>query len=227
MAYSNHQLQPSAVIHTGENALAVSNSATHTLFVCFALIVLYTTAMPAQGEIYRYIDPQGRLIFTDKPKHSGYTRLEKTLEGWKVAQPKHSWKYNQKKFTPTIRRAAEKHNISHHLLHAVITVESAYNPKALSRAGAQGLMQLMPSTASRFGVRDPYNPHQNIAGGTEYLRLLLDMFKNDLSLALAAYNSGAKAVKKYNYQIPPYKETQNYVRKVLKHYNKYKRSTNT
>jgi len=176
--------------------------------------------LSANSEIYRYIDPQGRLIFTDKPKHAGYIQLEKTINGWTV-RPSYSWKRNQRKLSPTIERIAEKHQLSHHLVHAVIMVESAYNPKAISKAGAQGLMQLMPATANRFGVSDPYNPYQNINGGTEYLKHLLDLFENDLRLALAAYNAGENAVKKYNNQIPPYKETQRYVKKVLKHYNKY------
>jgi soluble lytic murein transglycosylase-like protein len=177
-------------------------------------------SLSAHSTIYRYIDPQGRLVFTDKPKHAGYIRLEKTVTGWTV-RPSYSWKRNRQKFSDTIKRAAEKHDISKHLLHAVIIVESAYNPDAKSKAGAQGLMQLMPATASRFGVVDAYNPYQNIAGGTEYLKLLLEMFENDLSLALAAYNAGENAVKRYNNTIPPYKETQNYVKKVLKRYRQF------
>ncbi len=198
------------------------------LFMCcpkisvriLAGLLLSCLCLSANGEIYRYIDPQGRLIFTDKPKHAGYIQLEKTLSGWTV-RPSYSWKRNQRKLSPTIERIAEKHQLSHHLVHAVIMVESAYNPRAVSKAGAQGLMQLMPATANRFGVNDPYNPSQNINGGTQYLRHLLDLFKNDLKLALAAYNAGENAVKKYNNRIPPYKETQRYVEKVLKHYKKY------
>ena len=173
------------------------------------------------SEIYRYIDPHGRLIFTDKPKHSGYIRLEKTHKGWEPVKPTLSWRQNKKKFSPVIRRAADQYQLSHHLLHAIITVESAYDPNAKSRVGAQGLMQLMPATADRFGVNDPYNPYQNIQGGTEYFKYLMKLFNGDLRLALAAYNAGENAVKKYGNRIPPYKETQNYVRKVLKHYQKY------
>lgn len=184
-------------------------------------VSLSLVSLTANSEIYRYIDPQGRLVFTDKPKHAGYIRLKKTVAGWGTVSPSYSWKRNKKKFAPTIERAAKKHQLSQHLIHAVITVESAYNPQALSKAGAQGLMQLMPSTAQRFGVNDAYNPYQNIAGGSEYLKWLLTLFKDDLSLALAAYNAGENAVKKYGNTIPPYKETQNYVRKVLKHYKKY------
>ncbi len=178
----------------------------------------------AHSTIYRYIYPHGRLVFTDKPKHAGYIRLERTSKGWTPVKPRHSWKYNRKKFSPSIERAAAKYQLSQHLLHAVIRVESAYDPNALSKAGAQGLMQLMPATANRFGVNDPYNPYQNINGGSEYLKHLLELFDNNLTLALAAYNAGEGAVKRYNNRIPPYKETQNYVKKVLKHYNRLARA---
>ena len=110
----------------------------------------------------------------------------------------------------------------YHLLHAVITVESAYNAHAVSRAGAQGLMQLMPATAERFGVKDPFNPKQNINGGSRYLSYLMELFNGDFRLALAAYNAGENAVKRHGNRIPPYKETQNYVRKVMKYYKKYR-----
>ena len=179
----------------------------------------------AYSEIYRYIDPQGRLVFTDKPKHKGYIKLKKGPGGWVINRSRGYWKRNKKKFSPTIARAAKQFKLSHHLLHAVITVESAYNPQARSKAGALGLMQLMPATAHRFGVNDPYNPDQNIHGGTQYLAYLLKLFKNDLKLALAAYNAGENAVKKYNNQIPPYRETQHYVKKVIKYYQKYKHAS--
>ncbi len=101
------------------------------------------------------------------------------------------------------------------LLHAVIRAESAYQPNALSHAGACGLMQLMPATAKRFKVQNIWDPAENIEGGATYLRFLMDLFGNDLRLALAGYNAGENAVKRYDNQIPPYSETQNYVRKVL------------
>lgn len=195
----------------------------HLLCGCL-LTALLLAPTSSSAEIYRYIDPQGRLVFTDQPKHKGYIRLEKTFKGWEPIKPYQSWRANKKKFTSAIERAARQHQLSHHLLHAIIIVESAYNPNAKSKVGAQGLMQLMPATASRFGVNDAYNPYQNIQGGSEYFRHLLTLFKGDIKLALAAYNAGENAVKKYGNQIPPYKETQNYVKKVLKHYNKNKRA---
>ena len=106
----------------------------------------------------------------------------------------------------------------------MITAESAYDSEAVSRAGAVGLMQLMPGTARRYGVKNRRNPYQNIRGGSQYLRDLLVLYDNNLKLVLAAYNAGEGAVKKYNNQIPPYKETQNYVKKVIAYYNKYKQS---
>ncbi|MEE9552534.1 MAG: lytic transglycosylase domain-containing protein, partial [Gammaproteobacteria bacterium] len=108
--------------------------------------------------------------------------------------------------------------------HAVITAESAYDPRAVSRAGAVGLMQLMPATAKRYGVKNRLNPRENIYGGTRYLRDLLIMFDNNLLLALAAYNAGENAVKNHGNRIPPYKETQTYVRKVINYYKKYRKT---
>ncbi len=129
---------------------------------------------------------------------------------------------NRRRFSPHIAQIAGQHRLDPALLHAVITVESAFNPKAVSHAGAQGLMQLMPATAKRFGVHNSFDPIANMRGGARYLRLLLDQFKN-LNLALAAYNAGEGAVMRYGNTIPPYKETQNYVVKVMQAYRKYRR----
>lgn len=117
-----------------------------------------------------------------------------------------------------IRGAARKFGVDEALIRAVIHVESGFNPKAVSPKGATGLMQLMPGTAQRFGVANARDPSQNIHGGTNYLRVLLDLFNGDLRLALAAYNAGEGAVLKYNRRIPPYAETQDYVRLVIGRY---------
>ena len=105
------------------------------------------------------------------------------------------------------------------LLHAVITIESAYDPNAISRAGAVGLMQLMPATAKRYGVTNRRNPSANLSGGTRYLKDLLLRFDSNLELALAGYNAGENAVEKFGNKVPPFEETQNYVRKVLTLYS--------
>jgi soluble lytic murein transglycosylase-like protein len=114
-----------------------------------------------------------------------------------------------------VERAAAQHSLPPALLHSVIKVESNYNPSAVSPKGAQGLMQLIPSTALRFGVSDVFDPADNIQGGARYLRYLLDLYHGDYPLALAAYNAGEGAVAKYG-TVPPYPETQNYLRLVAR-----------
>ncbi len=193
------------------------------------ILILLSIAMPVQADIYRHVDKHGRVTLTDKPTHSGYKRLVKTWKGWReyTGFPKtFDWAKNQKKFDPTIRDIASLYQLPHTLLHAVITTESYYNPNAVSHAGAVGLMQLMPETAKQYGVSNRRDPQQNIRGGARYLGYLLKLFKDDLPLALAAYNAGETAVKKYGNQIPPYQETRNYVRKVTKYYAKYQQSMN-
>jgi soluble lytic murein transglycosylase-like protein len=118
-----------------------------------------------------------------------------------------------------VDQVAKEVSMSPQLLHAVIQVESGYQPRARSPKGAQGLMQLMPATAERFGVRDAFDPRQNIRGGALYLKWLLEYFRGDLRLALAAYNAGEAAVVKAGYRIPPFAETRDYVPKVLWHFN--------
>ena len=119
------------------------------------------------------------------------------------------------RFVALIRKVAQDTSLSPHLLQAVIAVESGFDARAVSHKGALGLMQLMPQTAQRFGVRDPFDPVQNVTAGAAYLKSLLDRFHGDLHLALAAYNAGEAAVIKAGYRIPPYAETRAYVPRVL------------
>ena len=118
-----------------------------------------------------------------------------------------------------IYRAGDRQGVDPRFIHAVIKQESRYNPKAVSGVGAQGLMQMMPATAKRFGLKDPFDPAANVEAGTKYLKFLLKRFKGDVSLALAGYNAGEGSVDKYN-GVPPYGETQNYVKKIEATYGK-------
>jgi soluble lytic murein transglycosylase-like protein len=178
-------------------------------------------APAAFADIYKYTDKHGRVYLTDTPKHSGYKRLVKTWKGWEEQKSRIALKdfdKNRAKFSPTIDYYAKQYQLPTSLLHAVVAVESAYDPEAVSKAGAVGLMQLMPETARRYGVANRTNPAQNVSGGSRYLRDLLKMFDNDLVLALAAYNAGENAVKRHGNRIPPFPETRRYVAKVLNQY---------
>lgn len=125
-------------------------------------------------------------------------------------------------FDGLIEHVARAYALETALLKAVITVESAFNPKAVSVKGATGLMQLMPATAKRYGVANPFDVEQNLNGGARYLRDLLQMFGGDLRLALAAYNAGEHSVMRYGFSVPPFRETQNYVPRVLDAYQRYR-----
>ncbi len=129
--------------------------------------------------------------------------------------------YSSLPYNNEVMAAAKETSLDPALIHAVIATESKHNPRAHSNKGAYGLMQLMPTTARRFNVKDKNNPKQNIVAGAKYLRELLTLFKGDLKLTLAAYNAGPGAVKKYSNHIPPYRETMHYVPKVLKYYQQY------
>jgi len=194
--------------------------------ICAICVLLMVPT--AHADIYKYTDKYGRVTLTDTPKNSKYVRLVKTWKGW-VPLKTGSIRYknlekNRKKHSGTINVIAKRYRLPKSLIHAVITAESAYDTEAVSRAGAVGLMQLMPGTAKRYGVKNRRNPYENVNGGTKYLRDLLVLYDNNLRLALAAYNAGEGAVKKYNNKIPPYRETRNYVKKVIAFYNKYKQS---
>lgn len=166
------------------------------------------------GALYKFVDSNGHVRYTDRPPHDGYVKLEKTWKGWRDPRPHGNYRANLAKYKPLVQTTAKRYELPPWLIQAVIHAESYYNPHAVSHAGAVGLMQLMPGTARRYGVSNRQNAMQNVEGGTRYLRDLLDMFEGDIDLALAAYNAGENAVKKYGNRIPPFKETQNYVIRV-------------
>jgi soluble lytic murein transglycosylase-like protein len=213
-------------------------------------------ATPGFADVYKYIDGDGNVLFSDQPLDTPGLRLEwkrsdhrlvaenrreserqrqvaarltqrllepsslswdsSTLAPVTGLSAKASLKDRRAFYQGLIRRTAYQHQLWPELLHAVVRTESAYRADAKSSAGACGLMQLMPATAERFKVRHIWDPAENLRGGATYLRLLLDLFHNDLRLALAAYNAGENAVKRHGNEIPPYPETQEYVRKVLR-----------
>jgi|GEM_PF-806230 len=166
--------------------------------------------------IHVYRDKQGTLLFTNVPNRPGY-------RPFLFLQPYISRMTSKESadFDRLIRSACVRYGVEFELVKAVIKAESAFNPWAISRAGARGLMQLMPETAADHGVADIHSPRQNIEGGVRHLRILLERFDGNLPLALAAYNAGAGAVDKYN-GIPPYQETQQYVRRVLRFRESYR-----
>ncbi len=196
----------------------------------FAALLLMTASV--QADIYKYVDSMGRVEYTDHPRHSGYERILKSPPGYShpatakpyfIAGPGHllNQPANPRSlYEPLIRLAARKYHLDAGLLHAVVLAESAYNPAALSPKGAVGLMQLMPDTAARYGVDDPYNPVKNIDGGAHYLSDLISQFPADIRLAVAAYNAGENNVIKYGNKIPPFAETRDYVSRVIQYYQR-------
>ena len=176
------------------------------------------------ADIYKFTDTNGRTYYTDEPRNKFYKRIIKTkplslsLKS-DFTKVQNFTGINKKRFTDLIEQTAYRHQVDAKLVHAVIQTESAYNSSAQSPKGAVGLMQLMPDTARRFGVTDRNDPDQNVDGGTRYLKHLINLFNPNIDLAVAAYNAGENAVIRYNNSIPPYPETQNYVKQVLALYN--------
>jgi soluble lytic murein transglycosylase-like protein len=197
--------------------------------IVFILLTLFISN-EVVADIYKFTDTDGRVYYTDEPRHSLYKRIikSKTFRYSNINNSNTNNYHtkvrtfsgaNKKRFAELIEQAANRYQVDAKLVHAVIQTESAYNSSAQSPAGAVGLMQLMPDTARRFGVSDRNDPDQNVDGGTRYLKHLINMFNPNLDLAVAAYNAGENAVIRYNNSIPPYPETQNYVKQVLALYN--------
>ncbi len=185
--------------------------------------MLLTTMPPAAADVYVYTDGAGVNHYTNNPDHARYRRLFAMMEREGEDNRAHApvTKGSAEAYAPYVEQVAAEEGVDAALVHAVITAESGYNPSAVSKAGAMGLMQLMPQTARRYHVRDVFNPRDNIRGGTRYLRDLLDLFGNDLKLALAAYNAGENAVIRNGLKVPPYHETRVYVSKVLRLFKEY------
>lgn len=192
------------------------------------VLAMLAFSAPATADIFSYTDANGVIHFSNVPDNRQY-KLVVASQGSAskphIAAGGTSTPFNRagrSRFAPIVEEAARAHQVDPALLHAVITAESGYNPSAVSHKGAVGLMQLMPETARRYGVENSLDPVQNIQGGTRYLSDLLQMFNNNIELAVAAYNAGENAVIRHGYTIPPYRETLAYVPKVLKLQKKYR-----
>lgn len=178
----------------------------------FFIVIQSLLATSPLAAIYRYVDVNGNVHFTNVPTETKYRFYRGEGESYRLET--------------LIEHFAQKFQLDKALIKAVIKVESDFNPRVVSHKGAQGLMQLMPETAREIGVRNPFDPSDSIYGGSFYLRRMLDTFDRNLDHALAAYNAGPNAVRKFG-GIPPYEETQNYVKRVKYYFDFYRRSKDT
>lgn len=181
----------------------------------FSLFLSLWLAEEGRGDIYVRKDSHGVLHFTNVPTQSGYRSV---IREWGNGSRPST--LAPERIEAIIRSASNRHGVDPHLIRAVIKAESDFNANARSHKGAQGLMQLMPDTARLHNVGNVYDADENIDGGVRHLRLLLDRYQGDLRLTLAGYNAGIKAVEKYG-GIPPYPETQEYIRRVLDYHQRF------
>jgi soluble lytic murein transglycosylase-like protein len=189
-------------------------SATGWCCVTFFVIVTFWGTPAIRADIYIYIDSKGVMHFTNAPTSSNYKLFMRETPSRPRTTP------NSANYDDIIALAAETTGLSFSLLKAVIHVESYFNPRAVSRKGALGLMQIMPGNLDSLQINDPFDPQENVMGGARYLKSMLEQFDGQLPLALAAYNAGPTAVIRYN-DIPPFPETKDYVQKVMRFFNFY------
>ncbi len=187
------------------------------VFSPLTILVIFLCLFPglSQADIYKYIDSEGIVHYTNTPTSSDYILYIRE----KSARIKARSIFRA--YDSIIQKAQAKYGIEFSLIKAVIQAESGFNPRAVSKKGAKGLMQIMPDNYKTLSVSDPFDPSQNIMGGTRYLKRLLNRYDDKLPLALAAYNAGPEAVDRYG-RIPPFKETRTYVQKVMTLYSRYK-----
>jgi soluble lytic murein transglycosylase-like protein len=199
---------------SGRRAFSLMGSARFLACAVVILMANSASAVLAEVQLYGYVRPTGRVNLTNIPTNE------------RVAAIRGKARYHigvaDLELEQAVSRAAQQHHVQPALLLAVMKAESSFNPTVVSKAGAVGLMQLIPETAIRHGVRNLYDTNENVIGGAKHLRYLLDRFHGNIRLALAAYNAGERKVDRYR-QIPPYKETQDYVKKVLVYYRSYKK----
>lgn len=180
--------------------------------LCSFFFMMLLPVPPVYADIYVCVDKGGVLHFTNVPTSSRNYKVYIKEPAKKSSGPDFTDLYDH-----VISEASERHGISFSLLKALIKTESDFDPLAVSSAGARGLMQLMPENIEAFKIKDPFDPRENIMGGTQYLKQLINRFGGKLPLALAAYNAGPGAVEQYQ-RIPPFKETENFVKEVMKYH---------
>jgi soluble lytic murein transglycosylase-like protein len=196
---------------------------------CAFTVIMCAPVLPARADIYQYVDENGVLHFTNvSGSGKNHKRVAAETENTRetaarpssrsVAPSPASPASIPSAYLDIINSACDRHGVDPSLVHAIVKVESDFDAYAVSRRGAMGLMQLMPQTAVDMNIKNSFNPTENIDGGVKYLRYLIDRYEGNLSLALAAYNSGETAVKRWG-TVPPFKETQNYVKRILQIYN--------
>jgi soluble lytic murein transglycosylase-like protein len=184
--------------------------------ISYIVIFLFSAGTNVHGDIYRYIDENGVMHFTNTPTDSS-----QNFKLFLREKPKINPRYSTKKYDDIIANASHQFDVSFPLLKAIIKAESGFDPRAVSKKGAKGLMQIMPENFKPLGIKDPFDPSQNINAGARYFKQMFDRFNGKLALSLAAYNAGPTAVERYK-TVPPYEETEEYVRRVLKFYYNYK-----
>jgi soluble lytic murein transglycosylase-like protein len=188
-----------------------------------ALAVLFFMAPLCHADIYKYTDAEGVIHLTNVPTEHDVPYVLVMREKRVIIQ----LKGDIVPYDDLIAKASERYRIDSALVKAVIKAESNFNHRAVSPVGARGLMQLMPATAATLQVKDSFHPETNIDGGVRYLRYLMNMFNGNLPLVLAAYNAGENAVMRHNNRIPPYPETQTYVKRVLNYFDGYSKMSGT
>lgn len=192
--------------------------------ILLAALLMFVLPHSACADIYWFTDENGVTHFSNVPTDKRYVPFMADGSAGRASGPKPGPSpvpRQKEKYSSLIEEIARIYALESALIHAVVSVESAYDATAVSRKGAAGLMQLMPETARRYGVIDRFDPKQNLHGGARYLSDLLRMFNGDLNLSLAAYNSGENNVIKHGNRIPPFPETRHYVPRVLDYYRKY------